>query len=52
MAKWEVKRLFSQEFKRCNMEDKRNLWEIFLYSLLENGIISEKTFCKCWNVYN
>ena len=50
MAKWEIKRLFSQEFKCCN-GDKRKLWESFLYSLLENGIISEKTFCKCWSVY-
>ena len=50
MAKWEVKRLFSQEFKRCN-GNKRELWETFIYSLLENSIISEKTFRKCWNLY-
>lgn len=48
MAKWEVKRLFSQEFRRFNVEDKRNLWESFLLGLLENGAINERTFKKCW----
>lgn len=48
MARWEVKRLFSQEFRRCNNGNKRNLWESFLLGLLENGAISERTFKKCW----
>lgn len=47
MAKWEIKRLFRQEFGKLEGLERRNMWIRFCADLLNNDAISIKVFNKC-----
>lgn len=49
MAKWEVKRLFRQEFGKLEGLEKCVMWTRFVDDLLENGAISDRVYKKIIN---